>query len=259
VCHRRSRRAGTRRRPSHAARGCRAGARPRARQRSTNGSIAAQARHLGEARQYLVQEEAEPDALAAALDADPVHAVVPVAGAHQRQTVLAEPQAVLDGAHAMVVEARRLVGLAGEIVVGVVLATDQATVQERGRSRRAPRCRRWPGRSGRSPAAARDSRPSSGCARRDRRADATSAGRRPRGTGGLAQRSRCSRTRAGSAWTSAMCPATDRGSRRRRRTGSSRCAPRGGRPGSGRAASRWRAGRARGRGLTCTAPSVCVQ
>ena len=95
--------------------------------------IAAQARHLGKAHQHLVEEEAEPDALAPALVSNPVHAVVPVAGAHQRQAMLAEPQAVHDGAHAMVVEARRLLRLAGQIVVGVVLATDQTAVQEPGR------------------------------------------------------------------------------------------------------------------------------
>ena len=34
-----------------------------------------------------MQEEAQPHAFARALDADQVHAVVPVAGSHQRQAV----------------------------------------------------------------------------------------------------------------------------------------------------------------------------
>ncbi|MEI6720815.1 MAG: hypothetical protein WCO67_08625, partial [Betaproteobacteria bacterium] len=46
------------------------------------------------------EEEAEPDALAAACGAHQVHAVVPVAGSHQGQAMGAEPQASRDGARA---------------------------------------------------------------------------------------------------------------------------------------------------------------
>ncbi len=53
-----------------------------------------------------------------------------------------------------------------------------------GPPRRARRDRRSPSRSGRSRAAARDNRRNSACARRGPRADATSAGRRLRRTGG---------------------------------------------------------------------------
>ena len=48
--------------------------------------------------QHVVQEEAEPDAFALPLLADAVHAVVPVAGAHQRQAVLAEQSAAASSA-----------------------------------------------------------------------------------------------------------------------------------------------------------------
>ena len=65
-------------------------------------------RQLGKLRQHVVEEEGEPDAFAAAVFADQVHAVVPIAAAHQRQAVFAEFQAVLDGAHAMFVERGRL-------------------------------------------------------------------------------------------------------------------------------------------------------
>jgi hypothetical protein len=111
ACRRRSRRGGTSRRPSHAARYCGAvGPPPLA--ALDEWQIAAQAGHLGEAHEHLVEEESEPDAFAFAL-AHQVHAVVPVAGAHERQAVLAEPQAVQDGAHAVFVKARRLVGRPG--------------------------------------------------------------------------------------------------------------------------------------------------
>ena len=41
-------------------------------------------------RQCRVQEPAQPDAFAASLGADPVHAVVPIAAAHQRQAMRAD-------------------------------------------------------------------------------------------------------------------------------------------------------------------------
>jgi len=55
--------------------------------------------------EHVVQEEGEPDALALAFIADEIHSIVPVAGAHERQAVLAEPQSILDRAHAMFIEA----------------------------------------------------------------------------------------------------------------------------------------------------------
>ena len=51
-----------------------------------------------------MQEKSQPDAFALPVKADQIHAVVPVAGTHQRQTVLAKSQAVHDGAHAMLVQ-----------------------------------------------------------------------------------------------------------------------------------------------------------
>ena len=60
-----------------------------------------------ELHEHVVEEEGEPDALALAVLADEVHAVVPVAAAHERQAVLAEAQAVLDGADAVLVERGR--------------------------------------------------------------------------------------------------------------------------------------------------------
>jgi hypothetical protein len=85
ACRRRNRRAGTNRRP-----------RPRARARLQRVGVRApgaaravspRASASGAKRQRRIEEPAEPDALALALFADAVHAVVPVAGAHQRQAV----------------------------------------------------------------------------------------------------------------------------------------------------------------------------
>ena len=62
----------------------------------------------GELRERRVQEPAEPDALALALASDAVHAVVPVAGAHQRQAVAADGEAAVEGARAVLEERRAL-------------------------------------------------------------------------------------------------------------------------------------------------------
>ncbi len=50
------------------------------------------------------QEPAEPDGFAPPLDADAIHAVVPVAAAHQWQPVCADGEAVIDRARAMFVQ-----------------------------------------------------------------------------------------------------------------------------------------------------------
>ena len=55
----------------------------------------------GELRENGVQKEAEPDALSVTGSADPVHAVVPVAAANQRQAVGAGRQAFVDGTQTM--------------------------------------------------------------------------------------------------------------------------------------------------------------
>ena len=70
--------------------------------------VAAQAGHGREILQHLVQEEGQPHAFTLAVLADLVHAIVPVAGTDQRQAPFAEAQAVLDGAHAMLVQIARL-------------------------------------------------------------------------------------------------------------------------------------------------------
>src|SRR5690606_1069022 len=78
-----------------------------------------------EERDGAQQEPAEPHALALAAFADPVHAVIPVAGADERQAVLAgERQALVEATGAMLEERRLLVRDVGH-EEGIVLALGQ--------------------------------------------------------------------------------------------------------------------------------------
>ena len=49
----------------------------------SKGQIAAPAGNLGELPEHIIQEKAQPDAFAFPLGAHHIHAVVPVAGAHE--------------------------------------------------------------------------------------------------------------------------------------------------------------------------------
>ncbi len=66
--------------------------------------VAALCRDVGERRQQRHEEPGEPDALAFAAGADEAHPVVPVAGAHQRQSVRTGREADVQRAHAVVVQ-----------------------------------------------------------------------------------------------------------------------------------------------------------
>ena len=117
ACRRRSRPGGTSRRPRRAPPARLAaprpapGTRPPARCRRA-------ARPGRRTRVSVASDEpAVPDALALAVGADLVHAVVPVAGAHQRQAVRPEPVAVLQRAHAVLVDRPGLVAHGGQVVV----------------------------------------------------------------------------------------------------------------------------------------------
>jgi hypothetical protein len=92
--------------------------------------VALQPRNGGEVVEHRAQEEAQPHAFARSLDAHQVHAVVPVARAHQRQAVRAIAQAVLDRAHAMLVDARRFRRASRQVVVGVVLRIHRPALEE---------------------------------------------------------------------------------------------------------------------------------
>ena len=78
-----------------------------------------------------MEEPAQPDAFAAARLADAVHAVVPVAGAHQGQAVHAGLEAEIEAPRAMLVQRRRLIGLAWLEVEIVLARLEGGTVEER--------------------------------------------------------------------------------------------------------------------------------
>src|SRR5262249_62194344 len=78
--------------------------------------VAALFRQLREGGQNGGQEPAVPNTLAFAARADAIHAIVPVAGSHQRQTVDAQPEAALQGAGAVLVEARLFLRFVGPVV-----------------------------------------------------------------------------------------------------------------------------------------------
>src|SRR5207253_11394187 len=99
-----------------------------------------------EAAEHLVEEEAEPDALAAALPPDAVHAVVPVPRTHVREPVRTHPERAVEGAAAVRVEVGHLLrGRRQE--VGLVLArgeqarrrSEERRVGKEGRSRWSPK------------------------------------------------------------------------------------------------------------------------
>ena len=94
------------------------------------GQVAARAGQPGKLRQHVVEEERQPDAFAAPRVPHAVHAVVPVAAPHQRQSVLAEFQAALDGDHAVLVERRRQFGAVREVVVSLFLPLDRTGLEE---------------------------------------------------------------------------------------------------------------------------------
>src|SRR5262249_19959759 len=77
--------------------------------RLTTLRLAAQIREARELPERGVQEPAEPDGLAASRGADPVHAVVPVARPDERETVLADGEAVIERPRTMLEQRRALV------------------------------------------------------------------------------------------------------------------------------------------------------
>ncbi len=183
ACHRRTRRGDTRRRPRRAVPARRAAWLTSLSQRCANASSPCSRATSAKRLQHLAGEEAQPHAFAAAGLADPVHAVVPVAAADQRQAVHAARQAVLDRAHAMLVQASR---------AGPTVAAGRSRTPRRDAAG-GPRCSRpaHPARrvgGGQHVAAGGQRQPqvvvgAARCARHDPAADATSAARRLRGTG----------------------------------------------------------------------------
>ena len=78
---------------------------------------------LTEAGEFLQHDDrpAEPNALAASLSAYAVHAIVPIARPHQRQTMSAESPAVLDGTQAMFQDRGSLLGDLRDAIIFMLL------------------------------------------------------------------------------------------------------------------------------------------
>ena len=200
------------------------------------------ARQRRELAQHFAQEEPEPDAFAAALVPDAIHAVVPVAGADQRQAVRAVAQPMLNRSPRMLVQARRFGRAPGHVVPRLLVRRHRRTVEEThllvehagvvGRLHVPAQRERQP------EVIVRNARPNAAPRRRmppvlhvaldelSARAEQQVLAQQPRaGCGPPPSR-----------------PAAGRGSRTPRRTGSSRCGPTSGRRWSGTSASRWPAG-----------------
>ena len=109
------------------------------------------ATRIGEGREggeRRVQEPTEPDTLALAAFADPIHAVVPVAGTDQRQAMDADREALVEPARAMLEQGGHLVGNGG-LEEAVMLAGRKPRPSRKERSHRGRRGRRSSRHSGR--------------------------------------------------------------------------------------------------------------
>ena len=162
---------------------------------SASADVAAPPGQLGELREHVVKEERQPDAFAFAVLADQVHAVIPVAAAHQRQAVVAEAQAVVDGADAMLVERADVVGNLRQVVVRFLVRTQRPRTSGTARVRRARRCRRSCRHSGRWHRAATGNHRRSACARRGPTGGCHQCCTSPSRNWRAAARSRCSRSK----------------------------------------------------------------
>ena len=196
------------------------------RQRPARGRLAATLGDRRERGQGGVQEPAEPDALALALVADPVHAVVPVAGADQRQAVRADRQAAIERRAR---SARRACRALARSSAGSRRRPAPARARALEERHGSSRMRCVAGDLDVVGDGVRQPEPVVGDPRAHaaaRTADATSAARRLRRTGCAAARSRCSRASSRSRDRRAPSrPAADRGTRTRRRPGRSRPRP----------------------------------
>ena len=86
--------------------------------------------HLGELREHFIKEKAQPDAFPFAVFAHQVHAVIPVAGAHERQAVLTKSEGPKDGSHTVVIQTGRFLRPIGQIVIRVLLGVYRAALDE---------------------------------------------------------------------------------------------------------------------------------
>ena len=138
ACRRRSRRGDTTRRPSRAPRCSGAAARPPCRSVRRRTDRRAASASSANCIEHVVQEKAQPDAFAPALLAHQVHAVVPVAGADERQAVLAESQALRMARTQCSYRLAVSSDAVGKIVIGILVGFDRAAFEEVDRSSSTP-------------------------------------------------------------------------------------------------------------------------
>ena len=89
--------------------------------------VAVQSGQNGKLFQHVVKKKRQPDAFAFSFFADEIHTVVPIAAAHQRQTVFAEFQAIFDRAHAVFVKRAGLGRAVRQIVIRFLFRRKRTT------------------------------------------------------------------------------------------------------------------------------------
>jgi hypothetical protein len=90
-------------------------------------------RELSERQECRIKEPSEPDALAVALLTDPVHAIVPVSGTHQRQPVNADRETQIERASAMLEQSSALLGDHRMKVRFLLVVVQSGTIEKRRR------------------------------------------------------------------------------------------------------------------------------
>src|SRR5207248_8694992 len=92
--------------------------------------VTAAAGQISEARQYFMLEKSQPDAFAAAMLTDQVHAIVPVTGADQRKPVGASAEAGHNGPDAMIVQSTGGFRSSRKIIIRILFRLDRAAFKE---------------------------------------------------------------------------------------------------------------------------------
>src|ERR1041384_8652351 len=94
------------------------------------GSVVAPAGQLCKLGEHVIEEESQPDTLAAPLCAYQIHPVVPVAAPYERQAMLGEFEGVFDGVNAMLIQRGRRFGAIGQVIVRFLPRFEVAAFQK---------------------------------------------------------------------------------------------------------------------------------
>src|SRR5271156_4873791 len=77
-----------------------------------------------------MKEKCQPNAFAFAFMADKIHSIVPVAGAHERESMCSEFKTVLNSLDAMIVKCSRDIGVARQVVIRFFIGVERTTLEE---------------------------------------------------------------------------------------------------------------------------------